>query len=405
MGCSAQPQSPAHATTANRRRHNPHPTTTQCRPITWFAEHIYPALFALPAPQAEPAVAVSPAAVRAAATTNVETAPCADHPKHLDHCPSWKTQGECANNPLFMLWACPKSCGKCGTGTDWSAGAAAQAVEQPQAVQPPQTAAATKAVAVVDTSVNPADADPAIAGSTWPAPDPYMLARRRLDPNDPFPPRVAPDLCEARGGQGRDQNKIVLDNMRVEPDNADGHTLFCMVYTIAKQHEKAGVVVRDSWASRCDGFVVMSDKEDPSLPAARVTHEGKEEYNNIWQKVRSIWKYVHLHYGDKFDWFHIGGDDLLVIPPNMRAYLLSEEIQRESNNGGSFYAPNSHHHHHPLPLTTAAHCDSPLPPTATCPSLPNFYTLPCRRQAHVPRSAVPDPQRAAVQLGRCWLHA
>ena len=74
---------------------------------------------------------------------------------------------------------------------------------------------------------------------------------------------------------------------QVEPDNADGHTLFCMVYTIGKQHEKAGVVVRDSWASRCDGFVVMSDTEDPSLPAARVTHEGKEEYNNIWQKVRS----------------------------------------------------------------------------------------------------------------------
>ena len=44
---------------------------------------------------------------------------------------------------------------------------------------------------------------------------------------------------------------------------------------------------------------------------------------------------MHLHYGDKFDWFHIGGDDLLIIPPNMRAYLLSEEIQRESNNGES----------------------------------------------------------------------
>ena len=34
--------------------------------------------------------------------------------------------------------------------------------------------AGEKAV-VVDASVNPADADPAIAGSTWPAPDPYML--------------------------------------------------------------------------------------------------------------------------------------------------------------------------------------------------------------------------------------
>ena len=84
--------------------------------------------------------------------------------------------------------------------------------------------------------------------------------------------------------------------MRVEPDNADGRTLFCMVYTIGKAHATAGVVVRDTWASRCDGFVVMSDTEDPSLPAARVAHEGKEEYNNIWQKVRSIWK-VRVRWG------------------------------------------------------------------------------------------------------------
>ena len=81
--------------------------------------------------------------------------------------------------------------------------------------------------------------------------------------------------------------------------------------------------------------------------------------------MRSIWKYVHLHYGDKFDWFHIGGDDLLVIPSNMRAYLLSEEIQRESNNGRLFFTPTIHHHHyHPLPLTSAAYCDSPSPPAA-----------------------------------------
>eukprot|EP00622_Pseudochattonella_farcimen_P003851 FR739114.1.p1 GENE.FR739114.1~~FR739114.1.p1 ORF type:complete len:317 (+),score=59.08 FR739114.1:1-951(+) len=108
-----------------------------------------------------------------------------------------------------------------------------------------------------------------------------------------------------------------------------------MVYTIGKNHGKAATVVRDTWASRCDGFVFMSDTEDLSLPAARVSHEGKEEYNNIWQKVRSIWKYVHLHYGDKFDWFMVGGDDLIVIPPNLRAYLLSEEIQRESGHGST----------------------------------------------------------------------
>lgn len=152
-----------------------------------------------------------------------------------------------------------------------------------------------------------------------------------------FPPRQPAELCKAKGlrGGSQDPNKRLVDGIEVEPDNADGHTLFCMVYTIQKNHASAAAVVRDTWGSRCDGFVVMSDTEDPTLPAARVTHEGKEEYNNIWQKVRSIWKYVHAHYGSQFDWFVIGGDDLFVVPSNLRAYLTSPEILDASGHGST----------------------------------------------------------------------
>ena len=31
-------------------------------------------------------------------------------------------------------------------------------------------------------------------------------------------------------------------------------------------------------------------------------------------EVRSIWKYVHAHFADDFDFFHIGGHDLYVLP-------------------------------------------------------------------------------------------
>ena len=72
--------------------------------------------------------------------------------------------------------------------------------------------------------------------------------------------------------------------------------------------------------------MVGSDKTDVSIGAVNILHEGPEEYNNIWQKVRSMWSYIYDHYYDKYDWFHIGGDDLYLIPENLRLYLESEEI-------------------------------------------------------------------------------
>lgn len=37
--------------------------------------------------------------------------------------------------------------------------------------------------------------------------------------------------------------------------------------------------------------------------------------------MRSIWKFVGTHYLDQFDWFFQGGDDLFVLPQNLRNYL------------------------------------------------------------------------------------
>jgi len=180
----------------------------------------------------------------------------------------------------------------------------------------------------------PPPSDPAIVGSTWPPPDPRMLAHRRASEPVKFPPKQPAELCKAKGQSGGplDMNKKLIDSVKVAQDNADGQTVMCLVYTIAKNHPSAAAC-RDTWASRCDGFVVMSNEADPTLPSALVTHEGPEEYGNIWQKVRSIWKYVHAAYTTEFDWFFIGGDDLFVIPSNLRAYLHSPAMQEASMHG------------------------------------------------------------------------
>ncbi|KAL7520445.1 hypothetical protein ACHAWX_006249 [Stephanocyclus meneghinianus] len=108
--------------------------------------------------------------------------------------------------------------------------------------------------------------------------------------------------------------------------------IFCLVYTIEKFHDRIPAI-KETWGKKCDGFMVASTKTDVALGTVAIPHEGPEEYNNIWQKVRSMWSYIYDNYYEKYDFFHIGGDDLYLIVENLRLYLESEEIQLASNGG------------------------------------------------------------------------
>jgi len=113
--------------------------------------------------------------------------------------------------------------------------------------------------------------------------------------------------------------------------------IFCLVYTIDKGHDNIPGI-RETWGQKCDGFMVGSNKTDESIGAVNILHEGPEEYNNIWQKVRSMWSYIYDNYYEKYDWFHVGGDDLYLLVENLRLYLESEEIQVAQNGG--IYLPH-----------------------------------------------------------------
>jgi glycoprotein-N-acetylgalactosamine 3-beta-galactosyltransferase len=70
--------------------------------------------------------------------------------------------------------------------------------------------------------------------------------------------------------------------------------------------------------------MVASNQTQPEIGAVNLGHAGAEQYGNMWQKVRSMWQYVHEHYLDDFEFFHIGGDDMFVIADNLR-YATSLE--------------------------------------------------------------------------------
>jgi glycoprotein-N-acetylgalactosamine 3-beta-galactosyltransferase len=46
-----------------------------------------------------------------------------------------------------------------------------------------------------------------------------------------------------------------------------------------------------------------------------------------------MWSYIYDNYYEKYDWFHIGGDDLFLLIENLRYYLESEEIKTAANGG------------------------------------------------------------------------
>lgn len=104
--------------------------------------------------------------------------------------------------------------------------------------------------------------------------------------------------------------------------------VLCMVYTYEPNHATNLQAILDTWAPQCDGFFAASNVTDHSMGAIDFSQiqQGPEEYANMWQKVRAMWKYVHENYRNDYDYFHICGDDVYLVPDNLRAYLGGPQV-------------------------------------------------------------------------------
>jgi len=168
---------------------------------------------------------------------------------------------------------------------------------------------------------------PVYDSDTSPVPlvDPTVLTKMDI----PFTGKTE-KICPNR----HDGDKEIIDRTIVWKEAKMGHPrILCLSYTLSKAHDNAVKNVRETWGRRCDGYIAMSDKTDRQIPSIDIKHEGAESYDNMWQKSRSIWLYVHKHHLHDFDYFIIGGDDLFVIMENLRKYLASDEIVVASEGG------------------------------------------------------------------------
>lgn len=180
-----------------------------------------------------------------------------------------------------------------------------------------------------------------------------------------FPPRLSKELCDKihfDGTASNDDNRkcfleskiqtgqLSLSTVTIHPWNhADfdqyifnvtnrtasitqpAPKVMCLIYTIEAAHATRIRAIRETWGGGFDGFLAFSTKSDPRIPAIHLNHDGPEDYNNMWQKVRSIWKFVGKHYLQKFEWFVIGGDDLFLLPHNLKMYLASLAYKDNAN--------------------------------------------------------------------------
>jgi hypothetical protein len=159
---------------------------------------------------------------------------------------------------------------------------------------------------------------------------------------------LSPDyICAFGPGQGIEEDsgfKLLVDKIRIFEETpttiaASPHRpprLFCGIYTYSAMRPLVRTQAL-SWGYKCDGFLAFSNETLPDLGMVDLLHQGTEEYDNMWQKTRSIWAYIHDHYLDDYDYFHLGGDDMYVIVENLRRYLKGLENSVTSNTTNPLY--------------------------------------------------------------------
>jgi glycoprotein-N-acetylgalactosamine 3-beta-galactosyltransferase len=85
-----------------------------------------------------------------------------------------------------------------------------------------------------------------------------------------------------------------------------------MVYTLAERTERMEAQ-KATWGHRCDKFIFMGDEDNTTLPMVRLEFEGPQSYINMWRKSLAMWRYVHAHMLEDFDYFYICGQSLYHV--------------------------------------------------------------------------------------------
>jgi glycoprotein-N-acetylgalactosamine 3-beta-galactosyltransferase len=155
-----------------------------------------------------------------------------------------------------------------------------------------------------------------------------------------IPPGLAEEGPQGLQGLWKIRQGLLLQQQQrqQEPQNHHHHhhpRVLCLVYTHSNRHDTALRAIVDTWGVDCDGFLAISNQTHAPLGAVHIYHPGTESYRNMWQKVRHAWMYVHEHYRNDYDWFHMGGDDHYVVVPNLRRFVATLMMASSDSNNNN----------------------------------------------------------------------
>ena len=184
----------------------------------------------------------------------------------------------------------------------------------------------------------------------------------------------ATHICADAPGKGLEgeQGWNLLQKIRVADTDASPR-LLCAVYTHARMYPLARAAAL-TWGRRCNGFVAFTNQTIVALNMLDLRHDGPEAYGNMWQKVkadddfgveslmlvwhavaypqqycqctqtRSIWAYIYQHYLNDYDIYHLGGDDMYVIPENLKRLYANTvaSAATKASNGTADTLPPPH---------------------------------------------------------------
>lgn len=84
--------------------------------------------------------------------------------------------------------------------------------------------------------------------------------------------------------------------------------ILCMVMTHPKNHQKKAIHIKNTWGRRCNKLLFMSSEEDSVLETIVLPVE-KETRDNLWNKTKASFQYVHDNYLEEYAWFVKADDD------------------------------------------------------------------------------------------------
>ena len=122
---------------------------------------------------------------------------------------------------------------------------------------------------------------------------------------------------------------LLLSSMSERTINAS--RVLCWVLTGPTTIDTRGAAILKTWGPKCDRLLFMTSEHDKSTLKGKVAlpgvGEGRDELVN---KSKKAWTYVHEHYANQYDWFYKCDDDTYAIVENLKFMLSFQDPAQPS---------------------------------------------------------------------------